>query len=189
MMKVKVEWDVKEGEDAPPEFVPVPDYIDRAKIADFLSDTWGFLVIDWEEYKEEAAEEIPEEDISEEEIVYYDLLEDLRVQDLVIQEVRGLHEGSSEVRFVFHDGTEVRMYHTQECCEYVVLEDFEDLKAEDLVGCRIVEFEAATKSGGNLYEEHQWTFYNIRTTGMDVNLRWFGSSNGYYSTSVSVERV
>ena len=39
---------------------------------------------------------------------------------------------------------------------------------------------------GNVSE---WTFYNLRTHKGTVTIRWYGTSNGYYSTSVSFAEV
>jgi hypothetical protein len=88
----------------------------------------------------------------------------------------------------------VRFYHQQDCCEHVYIEDIcGDL--QDLVGAPLL---IAEEVSDELYEaEHTpdysesytWTFYKFATRKGYVDVRWFGSSNGYYSESVSVEFV
>ncbi len=103
-------------------------------------------------------------------------------------------EDGDELRLYLSDTNYVRFYHSQSCCESVYIEDIcGDLK--DLVGAPLVEAEEVSDE---LYEaEHTpeysesytWTFYKFRTRKGSVTVRWFGSSNGYYSESVDVEVV
>jgi hypothetical protein len=86
----------------------------------------------------------------------------------------------------------VRFQHHQDCCEHVYIEDIcGDL--DDLVGAPLVEAEEVSdyEAGPlNEYEEsYTWTFYRFRTRKGSVIVRWYGSSNGYYSESVSVDVV
>lgn len=97
-----------------------------------------------------------------------------------------------ELVFTEENGNEYIMYHDQNCCENVYLaETIGDLS--DLVNTPIIEFredisdvdENNTRPNDDYANEaEQWTFYNIRTIKGSVTLRWFGSSNGYYSISV-----
>lgn len=87
------------------------------------------------------------------------------------------------------------MQHNQDCCESVYLEDVNGDLA-DLVGTPIVEATEET-SGTNppgvpvpdYQDSFTWTFYRIRTIKGTVVLRWYGSSNGYYSETVNVDKV
>jgi hypothetical protein len=86
----------------------------------------------------------------------------------------------------------VRFSHHQDCCEHVYIEDIcGDL--DDLIGAPLVEAEEVSNYDagplGEYDESYTWTFYRFRTRKGSVTVRWYGSSNGYYSESVSVEVV
>ena len=90
------------------------------------------------------------------------------------------------------DNNYVRFYHSQDCCESVYIEsicgDLNDLVgAPLLVAEEVSNYEAEPLSAGE--ESYTWTFYKFATRKGYVDVRWYGSSNGYYSESVSVEVV
>ncbi len=96
-----------------------------------------------------------------------------------------------ELRFILVDGSEYRMFHDQDCCETVRLEEIVGELA-DLVGSPILVAEERTSKDGPLCESEEsftWTFYELATNKGSVTLRWYGSSNGYYSESVDFCRV
>ena len=97
----------------------------------------------------------------------------------------------NELVFKTTDGETYRMYHEQDCCESVVLEDVVgDL--QDLVGSVILvaeEVEGESPADFEAYESYTWTFYKFATRKGYVDLRWLGQSNGYYSESVSFCKV
>lgn len=85
----------------------------------------------------------------------------------------------------------IRMYHQQDCCESVYVEDIIG-SLDDLVGGQMVLIEERVnpeeaEATSDHYGTETWTFYEIRTTKGDVTIRWYGSSNGYYSEAVTVE--
>lgn len=99
-----------------------------------------------------------------------------------ILDIQGLAHGSEKVVIIFETGI-VTMHHIQDCCESVHLEDYQG-DPEDLIGKVLVSAEETSEIDDVCMSLKKWTFYSIRTTGDDLWLRWFGSSNGYYSVSV-----
>jgi hypothetical protein len=81
-----------------------------------------------------------------------------------------------------------RFLHYQDCCEYVYIESIVgDLS--DLVGVPILMAEESSNlmESDKCSDVDEWTFYKFATIKGYVDVRWHGSSNGYYSTSVSME--
>lgn len=97
-------------------------------------------------------------------------------------------QNGDEIRFVMEDKTTYRLYHSQDCCEDVFIEDIVgDLS--DLIGTPILVAEERVGEGPKKYEWDEsftWTFYTLRTIKGSVDIRWYGSSNGYYSESVDL---
>ena len=110
----------------------------------------------------------------------------------ILKEIQG-GAYSNELWFVLEDGTEYKMYHSQSCCESVSIEDITgDL--EDLIGSPLLVAEEVSNYNfgpkQNEYDEdYEWTFYKFATIKGSVTIRWYGSSNGYYSTSVSFVKI
>ena len=104
-----------------------------------------------------------------------------------------INDEKDEIHFTDTDGVEYKMYHSQDCCESVTVEDIEgDL--QDLVGSPITQAEESTNSedtfGKIEYpDSFTWTFYKLATVKGYVTIRWLGESNGYYSESVDFVEV
>lgn len=105
-----------------------------------------------------------------------------------LSSVSGLDEGSDEVVFVCESGFAIKLYHEQDCCEHVVLNDF-DCDVDDFSGAKVLSFEEV--EGESIVDDDDmdsqtWTFYKLETDRGGLSMRWLGSSNGYYSESVDV---
>lgn len=107
-----------------------------------------------------------------------------KLEDLIGKTLSSVEiNGDESITFIDSEGTCYRMYHEWDCCEDVSIEDINgDLN--DLVGSTIImAVEVSQNSDYN--EDSTWTFYHIATVKGYVTIRWYGNSNGYYSTSVS----
>ena len=107
-----------------------------------------------------------------------------------IKSVESMESGSGEVYFHMQDGTTYKMYHEQDCCENVYLADVCG-DPNDLIDAKIITAEERSESCRDYedYESVTYTFYDIQTNKGCVNLRWVGSSNGYYSESVGLAKT
>ena len=102
------------------------------------------------------------------------------------------NKNNEELIFTLENGDKYKLYHSQDCCESVAIEDIVgDL--QDLIGSPILTASEDTSVNENpegleppegYQDSFTWTFYNIGTKNGQVTIRWYGSSNGYYSESV-----
>lgn len=99
-------------------------------------------------------------------------------------------DGEDSIVFTVSETEKYRMYHYQDCCENVSINDIcGDM--DDLVGCKIAVARVSHKEGegdNGWGDSYTWTFYTIGTEKGFVDIRWYGSSNGYYSERVTFER-
>lgn len=116
-----------------------------------------------------------------------------------------VNRDQDQIIFTCEDGVQYKMYHSQDCCESVTIDDING-DVNDLIGSPILlaeetasselspeqqaEKAKAEEEGRYYYDESfTWTFYKLATVKGYVDFRWYGSSNGYYSESVDVVEV
>lgn len=121
---------------------------------------------------------------------YYD---NCKVSVLLGKTLKSVEVVADEILFSTNCGEVYKMYHDQDCCESVTIEDIcGDL--QDLVGESILLAEEVTSNNNpvGISKEWQdsftWTFYKFATRKGYVDIRWYGESNGYYSESVSFRK-
>lgn len=106
-----------------------------------------------------------------------------------ITKIEGAAEESEEILFIMENGDVFRMYHEQDCCEQVLVEDVGG-NIEDLIGAPILKAEEVTNEGEFDWDNTcTWTWYQFATIKGYVTIRWVGESNGYYSESVNYEWI
>ena len=107
--------------------------------------------------------------------------------------LESIEQADNEIVFTTLDGERYRMCHEQDCCESVYIEsivgDLEDLLLEPIVRAETAEnlFDMIKQADADVDsdESHTWTFYKLATRKGYVDIRWYGTSNGYYSEDVS----
>ena len=100
-----------------------------------------------------------------------------------------INKDNRELVFTLDTGEKYRLFHVQDCCEDVFIEDI----VGDLVDLIDSPVLMAEEVSNHEYEDVDtsgtWTFYKLATVRGYVTVRWYGESNGYYSESVDWERV
>jgi hypothetical protein len=104
--------------------------------------------------------------------------------------------GGEFITIALTDKSKFMLYHAQDCCESVYVEDIiGDL--QDLVGSPLLMAEEVSNDE-TFDDSHMdysyissatWTFYKLATANGYVTIRWFGWSNGYYSEEVNFKQI
>lgn len=119
---------------------------------------------------------------------------DLNLQSLIGKTVVEVCGKKGDDTFVIKTdcGFIFEFYHRQDCCEHVYLEDIIG-DTDDLIDSQIMMAEEVSNneeipssSIEGYHDSHTWTFYRLASMKGLVVLRFYGSSNGYYSESMSV---
>ena len=116
-----------------------------------------------------------------------------KLRGKVLTKIEGMEPRSEEIIFTAEDGSVYNMYHEQDCCEGVDVEDVCG-DVDDLIGSEILLAEEVVHDNEwpdgvenpNSWEPESftWTFYKLATRKGFVDIRWLGESNGYYSEGV-----
>ena len=118
-------------------------------------------------------------------------MKDAELKDIVGLTMKDVRRNNDDETITFEatNGKTFKMYHRQDCCEDVHIEDICGNLA-DLVDTPIITALVSTNDmeGGD-GEPITWTFYRILTAKGSVVIRWYGTSNGYYGTEVDFEEV
>lgn len=118
--------------------------------------------------------------------MFYDKRVDFSVlKGETLTSIEGLRVGSYEVIFTTESGKRYLMYHSQDCCEQVKVEDISG-EPDCLIGSPIdLAYEETNQDNPPEYaDSFTWTFYRLATIKGYVVIRWLGESNGYYSERV-----
>lgn len=133
------------------------------------------------------------------------------ISQIIGKVITNINRSDEELVFHCSDGEIFKMFHERDCCESVLIEDITgDL--DDLIGTPILKATEDCSNDDNIpvnvidklpdthvaslvakkiigesqdAESQTWTFYNLATIKGYVTIRWYGTSNGYYSESVS----
>lgn len=101
-----------------------------------------------------------------------------------------INREDESITFYLDNTKSIRMYHSQDCCESVYIEDINgDLDSLLFKPILQADEKISTNedSNSNTDESFTWTFYTLANISSVVDIRWYGSSNGYYSERVDFD--
>lgn len=105
--------------------------------------------------------------------------------------IEGAVIGGDEIIFTCESGDKFRMYHGQDCCESVgiddIVGDINDLRENPITMAE--EISSNDAPAPEHADSFTWTFYRLATLSGYVTIKWLGESNGYYSESVDFEKI
>lgn len=114
----------------------------------------------------------------------------VKFEDLVGKTLTKIENTGDEIIFTLDGGKVYKLYHDQDCCESVRIEDIIG-NLDNLIGEPILLAEevSSNENPDGIKPEFQddsftWTFYKLATNKGYATIRFYGESNGYYSESV-----
>ena len=106
------------------------------------------------------------------------------------------NKDDEELIFTLESGEKYRLYHNQDCCESVTIEeiigDLNDLISTPITLAEEIISDDVNPNGVKIPENQEsftWTFYKLATIKGYATIRWYGQSNGYYSEEVRWEKI
>lgn len=112
------------------------------------------------------------------------------VKDMVgktIIEIIGNEIKSEDIIFLCSDGSKYKMYHVQDCCEHVMVDnivgDFKNIINEKITEINESNPDREVKGIEDdfVLESFTWYDFEIKTLKGSVVFQWLGCSNGCYS--------
>lgn len=101
-----------------------------------------------------------------------------------------INREDESITFYLDNAKSIRMYHSQDCCESVYIEyingDLDSLLFKPILQAD-EKISTNEDSNSNTNESFTWTFYTLANISSVVDIRWYGSSNGYYSERVDLD--
>lgn len=122
----------------------------------------------------------------------------MKFEDLKGKTIKAIEVSMDKERITFacDDGFTYRLMYHHDCCADCSIEDIcGDL--DDLIGYPLLVAEEVIKRDINpegvptieYQDSFTWAFYKLDTIKGGVTIRWYGSSNGYYSETATFGKL
>lgn len=98
---------------------------------------------------------------------------------------------NGEILLTTESGRQFKIYHYQDCCESVYIEGT-DGDWNQLLNKKLIAVDCDYEDGGDkeAYDSSSTrTIFTFKVNDATVINKWFGSSNGYYSETASLEEI